>query len=386
MTNATGPLAGIRVLDMSQIVSGPMAACWLADQGAECIKLESPGGDPVRTVGARKGNMSAIFIAVNRGKRGETLDLKDPAHHPRFLELVRWADVLIENFRPGTMDKLGFSFDRCAALNPRLIWCSITGFGPDGPYATIRAYDPVVQAACGIAATQADAEGKPSLVQSLVCDKVTALTAAQAITAALFHRERSGQGQRIEVAMLDAGVAFNWPEGMYNHAFVEPADPFPEYGSLTRLWPARDGLVSMAAIQDSEFAAMCEALGHPEELARPEYATMAGRFANLATLLPEMARQVARRTRDELMAGFIRAGAVGCRVNSRAEVLEDPQVRHNGCVVEVDQGPLGPVRVARHPVRFSKTPAVAQPGPAPELQPPPGADCAGTRSAPYPER
>jgi crotonobetainyl-CoA:carnitine CoA-transferase CaiB-like acyl-CoA transferase len=371
MTEPAGPLAGVRVLDMSQIVSGPMAACWLADQGAECIKLESPQGDPVRTVGARKGNMSAIFIAVNRGKRGETLDLKNERHHPRFEELVRWADVLVENFRPGTMEKLGFPYERCAALNPRLVWCSITGFGRDGPYANIRAYDPVVQAASGVAATQADAHGNPSLVQSLVCDKVTALTAAQAITAALFHRERTGEGQRVEVAMLDAAVAFNWPEGMYNHAFVEPADPFPEYGSLTRLWQAKDGLVSMAAIQDSEFHAMCAALGHPESLARPEYQTMAGRFAHLATLLPEMGRLVAERTRDELMAGFIAAGAVGCRVNSRSELLEDPQVAHNGTIVTLDQGALGPVRAARHPARFSRTPVCDRPGPAPSLAPPP---------------
>jgi crotonobetainyl-CoA:carnitine CoA-transferase CaiB-like acyl-CoA transferase len=371
MTDRTGPLAGIRVLDMSQIVSGPMAACWLADQGAECIKLESPGGDPVRSVGARKGNMSAIFIAVNRGKKGETLDLKNKGHHPRFEELVRWADVLVENFRPGTMEKLGFPYDRCATLNPRLVWCSITGFGPDGPYANIRAYDPVVQAASGVAATQADGQGNPSLVQSLVCDKVTALTAAQAITAALFHRERTGEGQKVEVAMLDAGLAFNWPEGMYNHAFVEPADPFPEYGTLTRLWQAQDGLVSMAAIQDSEFRAMCAALGNPESLMRPEYETMAGRFANLATLLPEMGRLVSERTRDALMQGFIKAGAVGCRVNSRAEVLEDPQVAHNGAVVEIDQGAIGRVRVARHPARFALTPA-STPSAAPELLPPPG--------------
>lgn len=365
-----GPLHGIKVLDLSQIVSGPMAAAWLADQGADCIKLESPTGDPVRQVGARKGDMSAIFVSVNRSKQGETLDLKDPSHHPRFEELVRWADVLVENFRPGTMERLGYSYARCAALNPRLIWCSITGFGPDGPYTNIRAYDPVVQAASGVAATQADPQGNPSLVQSLVCDKVTALTAAQAITAALFHRERTGQGQRIDLSMLDSAIAFNWPESMYNHAFVDPADPFPEYGSLTRLWPAKDGLVSMAAIQDSEFQAMREALGNPESLARPEYETMAGRFQNLATLLPAMGAEVARRTRAELMEGFKAAGAVGCTVNSRTELLEDPQILHNGSIVTVDQGAHGPVRVARHPARFSATPA-RHPGPAPTLSPAP---------------
>lgn len=365
-----GPMAGIRVLDMSQIVSGPMAAAWLVDQGAECIKLESPAGDPVRSFGVRKGNMSAIFISVNRGKRGETLDLKNPAHHRRFEDLVRWADVLVENFRPGTMERLGLGFERCSEWNPRLIWCSITGFGPDGPYSNIRAYDPVAQAASGIAATQADAEGRPGLVQTLICDKVTALTAAQAITAALFARERSGKGQRIDVSMLDSAIAFNFPEGMYNHAFVEPADPFPEYGSMGRLWEAKDGRVSLASLQDSEFLAMREALGHPECLADPDFETQPGRFAKRDALMAAIAGEVAKRTRDELMQGFTAAGAVGCRVNSRAEVLDDPQVIHNDCILTLDQGALGPVRVARHPIRFSTTPACDSPGPAPELSPP----------------
>ncbi len=360
-----GPLAGVRVLDLSQIVSGPMAACWLSDQGADVIKLESPAGDPVRQVGARKGAMSAIFIAVNRGKRGETLDLKDPAHHARFEELLAWADVLIENFRPGIMDKLGYGYPRAIELNPNLIWCSITGFGQDGPYNNIRAYDPVVQAASGVAASQLGPDGQPNLVQSLVCDKVTALTAAQAITAALFHRERTGQAQRVDIAMLDAAIAFNWPESMYNHAFVEPADPFPEYGTLARLWPAKDGQVSMAAIQDTEFHAMRAALGHPNSLDHPDYHSMAGRFRNRSSLLPAMGAEVAKRTRAELMAGFMAAGAVGCTVNSREELLNDPQVANNGCILTVDHGAIGPVRVARHPVRFSVTPADDAPGPAP---------------------
>lgn len=361
-----GPLDGIRVLDLSQIVSGPMAAAWLADQGADCIKLESPTGDPVRQFGARKGDMSAIFVAVNRSKRGETLDLKDPADHARFEELVCWADVLVENFRPGTMDKLGWGWDRCHALNPRLVWCSITGFGPDGPYAALRAYDPVVQAASGLSAIQADTDGTPRLVGSLVCDKVTALSAAQAITAALFHRERSGEAQRVEVAMLDAAVAFNWVEGMYNQAFVNPADPQPDYANLGRLWPARDGHVALSALQDIEFQALREALGHPPSLADPALDTAAGRFANLPALFAGMAAEVGSRTCAELMAGFTTAGAVGCVVNSRQGVIADPQVVHNQCLATVDQGADGPVRVARHPIRFSATPA-RPPGPAPTL-------------------
>lgn len=145
----SGPLAGVKVLDLSQIVSGPMAACWLADQGADVVKLESPAGDPVRHVGPKKGDLSALYVSVNRGKRGERLDLKDPAHQPRFAELLEWADVLVENFRPGTMERLGWGWRDCHERHPRLIWCSITGFGSDGPYANLRAYDPVVQAAPG---------------------------------------------------------------------------------------------------------------------------------------------------------------------------------------------------------------------------------------------
>jgi crotonobetainyl-CoA:carnitine CoA-transferase CaiB-like acyl-CoA transferase len=359
-----GPLDGIRILDLSQIVSGPMAAAWLSDQGADCIKLEGPGGDPVRHFGARKDDLSVIFVAVNRGKRGETLDLKDPSHHPRFEELLLWADVLVENFRPGTMEKLGWGWGRAHALNPRLIWCSITGFGADGPYANLRAYDPVVQAASGLAAIQADPDGAPRLVGSLICDKVTALSAAQAITAALFHRERSGEAQRIEVSMLDAAIAFNWVEGMYNQAFVEPADPQPDYASLGRLWQARDGHVAMSALQDVEFQAMRNALGNPQSLADPRFDTAAGRFANLPGWFAAMAAEVGTRTCAELMAGFAANGAVGCVVNNRQAVIDDPQVVHNQCLATVDQGAAGLVRVARHPVRFSVTPA-HPPRPAP---------------------
>jgi crotonobetainyl-CoA:carnitine CoA-transferase CaiB-like acyl-CoA transferase len=362
-----GPLAGIRILDLSQIVSGPMAAAWLADQGADVLKLESPTGDPVRQFGARKGSMSAIFVAVNRGKRGETLDLKNPAHHARFEELLRWADVLVENFRPGTMEKLGWGHQRCAALNPRLVWCSITGFGPHGPYTNLRAYDPVVQAASGLTDIQADADGTPRLMGTLICDKVTALTAAQAITAALFHRERTGEGQRVEVAMLDAAIAFNWVEGMYNQAFVEPAEPAPDYAALGRLWPTQDGHVACSALQDIEFEALRTALGHPASLADPAMDTLAGRMARLPQMFAALAAEVGTRTTAELMAGFTAAGAVGCRVNRRTEIADDPQVRHNRCLVEVDQGEAGPVRVARHPIRFARTPAIDTPGPAPTL-------------------
>lgn len=360
-----GPLAGVRVVDLSQVVSGPMAAGWLADQGADVVKVEPPHGDPVRGLGPAKGDLSSAYVAINRGKRQVSLDLKDAAAKRVLTALVERADVLVENFRPGVMEKLGFGHPACAALNPRLIYCSITGYGADGPYAGLRAYDPMIQATAGIAATQLSAEGEPQLIQTLVIDKVTALTAAQAITAALFARERTGQGQRVEVAMLDAAVAFNWPEGMFNHGWIdEPPPASPPYGRFSRLWSTRDGRrVVVGSFQDHEFAALCDALRRPELKNDPRFNTGRARAANIKAWGPTLAAAVAALTADEFMAGCVEHGAGGALVSTLAEVLTHPQVVHNGTVVEVDQGDAGRARTARHPARFSGTPT-AEPGPA----------------------
>lgn len=363
----TGAMAGIKVLDFSQIVSGPMAACMLADQGADVIKVESPGGDPVRAFGVAKGNMSATYITVNRGKRGLALDLKHPDSAAIVTALIRWADVLIENFRPGTMERLGYDAARCTAINPRLIYATVSGFGPDGPYRNIRVYDPAVQAVSGIAATQLNGAGQPSLVASLIADKLTALTAAQAITAALFARERSGVAQQVAVSMLDAAIAFNWPEAMYNHSFRDDAPPpLPDYSDLARLWSAKDGQVAIGVLQDAEFAALCAAIERPDLAADPRLRQAQGRALHRDEWLPVVAAELASRDVDTLMAAFIATGAVGGRVNTRASVGDDPQVRHNGTITEIDHGALGRVRSPIAPARFSATPSHA-PRPAPGL-------------------
>ncbi len=356
----TLPLAGLRVVDLSQIVSGPMAASILADQGADVIKVETPGGDPVRGLGPRKGDVSTMFITVNRGKRGIVLDLKQAAAADVLARLISQADVLIENFRPGAIERLGFGYERCRTLNPRLIFASINGFGPDGPYANIRVYDPVVQAVSGLAATQTDRDGNVGLIRSLIADKVTALTAVQAITAALFMRERTGIAQRVDVAMLDAAVAFNWADGMYNHGFVDDAPPaFPEYGAMMRLWPAADGQVAIGFLQNSEFGAMARAVGLDDLATDPRLQSVAGRMQHQAEWSPRLAAALKAADLDTLMAGFIREGAVGGRVNALAQVSDDPQVVHNRIVAEIDHGAEGRVRNARPAARFGAAPETA---------------------------
>lgn len=364
----TGPLSGYRIIDCSQIVSGPMACQMLADQGAEVIKVESPGGDPVRGLGPRKADLSSMFIAVNRGKQGLCLDLKAPEGIAVLETLLTTADVLVENFRPGVLARLGLNWDRLKSINPRLIYCSITGFGPDGPYQNVRVYDPVIQAVSGIAASQVDKDGTPGLVRHLVADKVTALTAAQAITAALLRRERSGgPGEHVQVAMLDAAIAFNWPDSMYNYAFMDDAPPAaPEYGAQMRLWTAADGQVAIGALQNAEFIALARSLGR-EDLAQDErFLSAAGRMKHQREWAPQISAEIARRTRAELMDGFVAHGAVGGPVVSLADVPDDAQVQHNRICIEVAHSEtVGRVRQARPPARFG-TPLDAV-GPAPHL-------------------
>ncbi|WP_088287392.1 CaiB/BaiF CoA-transferase family protein [Ideonella sp. A 288] len=352
------PLTGIRIVDLSTVFSGPIATALLADQGAEVIKVESPEGDTCRMIGPAKGDLSATFIAANRGKRSIAIDLKSPAATPVLDALVRRADVLVDNFRPGVMARLGLQDERLAALNPRLIRLSITGYGADGPEVDAKVYDAVIQAVSGMAASHALPGGPPVMVSSALCDKLTSLAAAQAVTAALFARERDGRGRRVEVAMLDAVLAFQWPDAMYNHAFVdEPPPPFPEFGITQRPWRTADGWVATMNPQQAEFEAQCRALQRPDLAADPRFATLRSRNRHGAELRALLEPLMAERPTDELVASFRREGAPIGRVNARGEVLDHPQVRHNQALVEVDhgdpaQGGVGRVRLARAAARF----------------------------------
>ncbi len=363
-----GPLEGIRVLDLSAVLSGPIAAGMLADQGADVIKIESPGGDTSRRIGPRKADISAMFLAANRGKRSIVLDLKQAAAQQIVRELAQRADVLLENFRPGAMDRLGLGHEALLKANPRLVYVSISGFGQTGPNAGERAYDAVIQAVSGISASHRNQiSGEPQVLAAALWDKVNPLRAAHALCAALLARARSGRGQWVELAMLDAAVSFQWPDAMYNHLWLDDAPPpSPEFGVSQKPWKMSDGYAVASGPQAVEFAAVCAGFGRPELADDPRFCSVDARFRHAAELRQELDPRAAAMDTATMVSRMRAHHAPVGRVNERHEVLADPQVLHNGTLVEVDHGPLGRVRLPRTPARFNGTPA-ANPGPAPHM-------------------
>jgi crotonobetainyl-CoA:carnitine CoA-transferase CaiB-like acyl-CoA transferase len=355
----SGALAGIRVVDLSAVVSGPMAAGMLADQGAAVIKVEPPGGDMSRRVGPAKGDLSALFMSINRGKRSIVLDLKASEARALLARLIETADVLIENFRPGAMARLGLDYEQVKQANPGLVYLSISGFGQSGPYAHGRVYDYVIQAAAGFADAHRSAGSEvPGLLPTLLCDKLTALTAAQAVCAALHARHAGGAGQKIELSMLDASVAFLWPEAMYNHSFLtDPPPPAPEFGANQKPWQCRDGWFTTMTPQDDEFAALCRGFGRPELAADPRFAGMAARRQHYQALRDILEPIALERDVAGFVAELARAGAPVGRVNEKGMLADDPQVRHNQTLSRYAMADVGEVQLPRTPAQFGGTPA-----------------------------
>src|SRR6516164_7893631 len=217
----SGSLEGVRVLDLTTMVAGPVAAMILADQGADVIKVESPAGDLMRRFAFGRNGMSASFLSCNRNKRSLAIDMKSAEGFQIVEKLIATADVLMHNFRPGAAERVGVGEEAVRAIRPDIIYVSLSGFGESGPYANQRAYDPVIQALCGLAEIQRDRDTRrPRMVRTIIADYTTALTAAQAITAALFARQRSGAGQHVRIAMLDSMISYLWPEAMPSVTFV----------------------------------------------------------------------------------------------------------------------------------------------------------------------
>jgi crotonobetainyl-CoA:carnitine CoA-transferase CaiB-like acyl-CoA transferase len=355
-----GPLEGFTVVEACQMVAGPWAASLCADLGADVVKVEQPkGGDRMRLLGHRIGNIGALWANVNRGKRSAVFDLQQREGVALLAELVAGADVFIQNFRPGVAERLGIDEPSLRAVNPRLVYVSVSGFGDTGPYIDQKSYDYVVQALSGMAALQAQPGGEPALIRNIVIDKVTAMTAVQSILAALLVRERSGRGQHIKLSMIDTALAFLWPDGMMQHTLLADdgrVTPGPHMADNYLVRRTADSFVTLIATSNSQFPGLCAALGKPEWLTDPRFVTLADREANADALSELMSAEIARHPGRELVDA-LHAHDVPCAlINPIDSVHLDPQVVHNATVVEHERPWLGPVREPRPPAHFSATP------------------------------
>lgn len=353
-----GPLAGVKVVEAAAVVSAPYAAMVLADQGAEVVKIEEPGGgDIVRYTPFSQGGLNALYANCNRGKRSVVLNLKSPEGRQAALDLVAGADVFIENYRSGVLDRLGLGEADLRVVAPDLIHVSITGFGPTGPYSDRRVYDPIIQALTGFPAIQVNPEIPfPDLVRSLPCDKATSLTAAQAICAALFARERGAGGQHIELPMIDAALAFFWPDGMMAHTMLgdEVATGVPLY-QVYRIQATADGQLVYFTGGQNQWEALLRALGREDVIDDPEF-DLAHRAADMAKAGELVAAEFMKWNTDAIMARLLEEGVACAPILTLDQVPEDPQLKHNN-MVSIRQHPTaGPIRQARQPVRYSATP------------------------------
>lgn len=358
-----GPLHGIKVLDLSVMISGPLAAMMLGDQGADVIKVESPGlGDFMRYLGSAKGGMTGIFVNNNRGKRSLVVDLKSEQGVAVLRKLAETADVVIQNFRPGAVERLGIGYEDLKKVNPQLIYVSISGYGPDGPDSGHRVYDNVIQAASGLASVQTDPRnGEPSLFRTLLCDKVTSLTAAQAISSALYARAAgNAAGQHIVLAMLDAAVSFMWPDsGMDAVLLDDDANRTPTIGQNYGITRLKDGFAAIAVVSDSEFRGLCHAFGRPELADDERFASMAGRTLNASELVPLMTELSAQQSAQDFVQRAQSFDVPAASVVALADLPYQPQIMNNKVFLEREHPVAGRIREPRPAARFSSTPAQA---------------------------
>lgn len=353
-----GPLHGFRILDLSAVISGPYGTMLLADQGADVIKVEPPGrGDFTRSAGNKQGGMSASFLNNNRNKRSITIDLRHPDGVAMVKRLAATCDVLVQNFRPGVVDRLGVGEAAIREVAPSIIYVSISGFGETGPFAHKPVYDPIVQALSGLASVQggSDAE-RPRLVRTILPDKLTAITSAQAITAALLARSRTGQGQHVRLSMLDAIVAFLWSSDMGAQTYVGKSVTQQRAASFIDLiYETKDGYMSVAVMTNDQWAALCTAFGKPEWLEDPRFATTELRDLNINDRLTLIQSVLIEHDTDAWMAILEQAGVPCVPVLTRAQMIDHPQIAASGIVTESDHPQAGRLRQARNAARFSVT-------------------------------
>jgi crotonobetainyl-CoA:carnitine CoA-transferase CaiB-like acyl-CoA transferase len=370
-TSHPGPLAGMRVLELAQIMAGPTCGALLADLGADVIKIEKlQGGDDARGYREPRVNgVSAPFLMLNRNKRGLALDLKAPQGRAILQRLVRGADVLIENFRRGTMEKLGLGYDVLAAENPALVYCAITGYGRDGPWADKGGFDLVAQGFAGLMAITGEPGRPPVKAGSPVSDINAGLLAAIGILAAWAHRQRTGRGQVVDTSLMEAALQqTSWHAASYFATGVSPG-PLGSAHLLTapyQAFAASDGYLVIGGANQANWERIADVLGNPEWRDDPRFATNTARMTNLPALVAAMNDVLARKPRDEWLALLDAAGVPAGPVHSLGEALTHPQTLARHMVIELVHPEAGPTKALGCPIHFSDTPASVD-RPAPRL-------------------
>jgi len=358
MTEATGPLAGIRILDLTTVLFGPFGAQTLGDWGADLIKVEGLTGDQWRYTGQfRNRGMSGQFMAANRNKRSVAVDLKIAGGAEVLRRLIAKADALVTNIRPAALERLGFGYEACKALNPRIIYAAATGFGQDGPWAKRPAFDEIVQAASGLASS-IGTDDEPAFVPSLVGDKLCGLALAGAVAAALVYRERTGKGQLVEVPMLETVAAFNSIEMLGGHAFVPPIGP-AGYKRVKERRPVktRDGWLTMLPYSGENWCTFFETVGHPECIEEFSVRDPIKRAANIDAIYARMNKIALERTTAEWEALLLKIDVPHASFAKMTEVGEQPHLKAVGLFQKLEHPTEGTIQQARPPARFSESPA-----------------------------
>jgi formyl-CoA transferase len=356
----SGALDGIRVLDLSTVILGPMAAQYLGDLGADVIKVEAPEGDVTRNIGPRRHEgMGALFLANNRNKRGIVLNLKDPASRPVLRALVERSDVVLHSIRSKPAARLGLSWEALSAINPRLILCQALGFGESGPYAGRPAYDDIVQSLSGLAMLQQGIAGVPRYIPSIVGDKVTAVHAALGVMTALFHRERTGVGQQVRIPMLETIVAFTSAEHLGGAVF-EPQVGQMGYTQvrrgMRRPFRTADGWVCMLPYSDTDWRRFLELAGHPELCDDPAFTTIAGRQAQPEALFARVADFMLSRSTADWLAVLREADIPSAPVQELEQLLDDPHLAATGFWEMHDHPTEGRLRFPASPLGLGASP------------------------------
>lgn len=365
----TGPLAGVRVLDLTSVMMGPYCTQILADLGADVIKVESPEGDVLRALPpARTPGNSAIARWLLRGKRSVVLNLKTNEGRELLLDLARQADVFIHSMRPQAIESLGLDYAAFRAVNARLVYCNLYGFGRGGRYAGMAAYDDTIQAACGLAMLQKEMLGTPSYVASVVADKICGLTGVYAVTSALLHRERTGHGQEVDVPMFETMTSFVLVEHLAGAVYTQDQGP-PVYRRAVspsrRPYATQDGFISVLVYNDKQWKAFAQLVGKPALATDPRFASLSDRSRNVDEWCAAVAAELTRLTTDEWLDQLSRAGVPAMRLNTTEDLLTDPHLQDVNFFVEVEDPQDGRLRMPRPPVIFSDAPCqVSEGGPA----------------------